>query len=91
MSIPTHDQAIQWIAGGAQAHCPEMYVGDHYLVAVRVRNSRDASKEWWEFSVITVTEGGFDCDGDSWGWDWSGVEWYVPVKFLTPPVPVIEK
>jgi hypothetical protein len=87
--IPTFRESIEWIAGGAQGNRPEMYCGDHYLVAVRVV-SDEGSREWWEFAVIAATEGGWDVDGNSWGWSWDEVEWYVPVKFLSPPVPVCE-
>lgn len=89
MSVPTFGQGIEWIAGGTQAHCPELYCGENYLVAVRVC-SDDKSREWWEFQVITVTETGFEVDGNGWGWSWEDVDWYVPVKFLTPPVLAIE-
>jgi hypothetical protein len=75
-----HRMEINWRPGGFQGYQPTLYAGDTLLAAVRVRDSHDASKEWWEFSVITVTETGFDCEGSGWGWSWEEVEWWIPVR-----------
>lgn len=86
-------QSIQWIAGGAQGNNPALYDGDQYLCAVGLRGGR------WEFAVVTIRVDDsvdepvaeFEVEGDVWGWDWSDVDWYVPIKFLSPPVVATEQ
>ena len=77
---------INWRPGGAQGtELPrDVYCGDQLLVAVAVCNST-ATREWWEYHVITVEEDGFAVDGNGWSWDWHDVDWWVPAKELTPP------
>lgn len=92
--IPTFAQGIQWVAGGAQGHFPALYDGEQYLCAVWVRNSQ-TGKQWWEFAVVSVSvDDGVDepeadlfVEDEIWGWTWDCVDWYVPVKFLAPPMP----
>jgi len=92
MAVPKFGQLISWIAGGTQAHCPDMECGDEFLVAIRVKSiSSTNPREWWEFQVITATENGFSVEGHGWGWDWSDVEWYIPVSQFECPVPKIEE
>jgi hypothetical protein len=65
-----------------------LWDGDQFLAAVKVCSS-DKSKEWWEYSVITIhcdehyfniTEG-----GECWGWDFSDIEWLIPIKEIAVP------
>lgn len=57
-------------------------VGDRFLVAVRCCDRTDRSKQWWDFGVVVVEENGIELNGSPWWWDWSDVQWYVPVKEL---------
>lgn len=66
---------------------PELFEdGATYLVALRVKNAR-TQRTRWEVSVITFAcDGGFevrDEHGDAWGWEWSDVEYYVPIRDVT--------
>lgn len=64
-----------------EKHPKEFEDGDQYLVALRIK---DGSKLYWEYSVITVRcdEDYFDCqcNGESWGWDWDCVEFYIKLS-----------
>lgn len=64
------------------------YDGDQVLVAVPVRD-RYGGGWYYELSVITVhcDEGYFDADlhGESWGWSWSDVEWFVRLSPAPEP------
>lgn len=57
---------------------PHMLVGDRFLIAVPLHANSGGG---YELSVIVADETGFnDAEGDAWGaWDWSDVEWYVPL------------
>jgi len=89
----------QWLPGGSQGGALEMEIGDQFLAAVRVC-SADKSKEWWELSVVNITEGqqgndgteyvGFSVNDCGWGWDWSDVEWYMPIKAVEETLPPYE-
>ena len=59
-------------------------VGDQFLAAVCVID-RHTKKSRWEFWVLTWSETGLECDGESWGvWSESDVEWIARI-----PEPVI--
>jgi hypothetical protein len=64
----------------------ETFDGDEFLVAIQLRDSRDASLKWtWQLDVVRITEDGVEtAEGDHWGWSWDDVEWYVPVADLAP-------
>lgn len=92
--IPTHAQGIQWIAGGAQGNFPSLYDGEQYLCAVYVHNNTTGAY-YWDIVVVSVAfddladepTAELEIAGEPWGWTWESVYWYVPVKFLTPPIP----
>lgn len=61
----------------------EIYVGDSFLVRVdifsdgKVVHGKDFTPMYY---VITATEDGWECNGESWGWDWSDIECLIPCK-----------
>lgn len=83
--------AVKWRRGPAQNADFPVCDGDAFLVAVRVCDSRDRRRQWWELSVIGVScdEGYFsiECDGSLWGWDWGDIDWILPIKEILPPEP----
>jgi hypothetical protein len=64
------------------------YDGDQFIAAVRAC-SPDKTKEWWDYSIITVhvDENYFQITeaNEPWGWGASDIEWLIPLKDL--PVP----
>lgn len=83
-------QTINWRPGPAQGvEGIEIFDGDQFWVAVRVCD-RERKTEWWEFSCIHIKEDGIDVEGAGWGWDWSDVEWYVPISEFKN-LPVVER
>lgn len=86
----------QWRKAHAQQ---ELRDGDVMLVAVAVcekglRRST-AVRDFWELSVVTVhcDEHYFDleCSGGPFGWEWSDVEWYIPIAELTSSLPPVKE
>lgn len=82
MTTPTPKSALPWLrnpeydGGGLR---PPMLVGDRFLIAVPLHVDSGGG---YEISVIVANETGYfdDSEGDSWGsWDWSDVEFYVPL------------
>ena len=77
---PTPNAAIPWLANPAycdRGDMPPMLVGDRFLIAVPLRDDCGGG---YDLSVIVATETGFDCNDESWyAWDWSDVEFYVPL------------
>jgi hypothetical protein len=83
---------LPWKKGPAQGEDCPIYDGDCFLVAVSVCKDSQAPEKGYvtEYEVVRVS-----CDehysavetmrGDDWGWDWSDVEWFLPVAALTPP------
>lgn len=74
----------------------EVYDGDEYLVALKVRDTRKSPTEYyWEYhvAVIRVDEdtGASDMEdpytGDDIGWTWDDVEYFIPIKDLNPEPP----
>lgn len=63
--------------------------GDQLLVAVPV-NCRHGGKPYWEFTVVRVScdseNFSMDTNGDYWGWEWSDVEWWLPLPSFNLPV-----
>ena len=62
-----------------EEHNGEFGDGDQYLVAVPV--STRGGAHYYEYSVITWDcdeEGAVaQCNGESWGWDWESVDFYI--------------
>lgn len=83
-------QTIEWLPGPAQGNWPDIYDGERYLCAVGI-------KDGWDLAVVTVVVEAseepedddltLEVEDEVWGWEWSDVDWYVPAKFLAPPVP----
>lgn len=65
---------MDWIKNTEEKPC--CYVGDQFLVAIPL------AKGGYEFSVITAEEGDWEIDGNSWGWSWDDVEYYIPINAL---------
>jgi hypothetical protein len=65
------------------------YDGDQLLVAVPV-NCRHGGKPYWEYSVVTVScdseHFSMDTHDNGWGWEWSDVEWWMPLSSYKLPV-----
>ena len=64
-------------------HPPFFTSGDQYLVSLK--SSSDGGKTYyWEYAVIRVEcdEEFFEvtCDGESWGWEWDDVDFYMPLS-----------
>ena len=59
------------------------WVGDQFLAAVLVHNNI-TGKLYWEYTVLTWSESGLECDGESWSaWGESDIEWIA--KIPEPP------
>jgi hypothetical protein len=69
------------------------YDGDQLLVAVPV-NCRHGGKPYWEYSVVTVScdseHFSMDTHDNGWGWEWSDVEWWMPLSSYKLPVIAID-
>ena len=80
---------LKWRKGPAQGDATEVYCGDRFLAAIPVRSTHGGLvRKLWDYAVVEITEDGCEVESCSWGWDWSDVEWYVPVGELTPgPLP----
>lgn len=65
-----------------EEHPKLFYDGDQYLVALQV--GQGVGTYHWEYYVVRVRcdEDYFDVtlDGDSWGWSWEDVEFYIPLS-----------
>lgn len=89
-------QSIEWLPGPAQGNSqPVLYDGEQYLCAIQIGKG-------WEMAVVTACVGepddesdvaaaDLEVDGEIWSRDWSDVDWYVPVKFLCPPMPAAQE
>ncbi len=78
---PTPKAAIPWLPNPAYHDAgpyPPMLVGDRFLIAVPLSKGSGGG---FDLSVIVANENGFDdSDGGYWSaWDWSDVEYYVPL------------
>lgn len=77
------DDAVKWMH--RKQHPDQFEDGSQYLVAVQIVSERTPPYEW-EYSVITIKadEGRFDieCNGESWGWLWEDVEFYIPLRHV---------
>jgi hypothetical protein len=55
------------------------WVGDQFLAAVQVINNR-TGKTYWEYTVLTWSESGLECDGESWSaWGEDDIEWIARI------------
>lgn len=77
---PTPKTPLPWVRNpdyDADTRIP-MLVGDRFLIAVPLSAGSGGG---FDVSIIVANESGFDdANGDSWGgWDWSDVEWYIPL------------
>ena len=92
----TFRQDLEWIAGPAQGNWPEIYDGERYLCAVQLRGGQ------WDMSIVRVVvddsaepgeaNSSLEVENEPWGWELCNVVWYVPAKFLCPPMlPAQEK
>lgn len=66
---------------------PEMLFGDgdQYLVAVETQSNHRSDQYYWEYAVVTAhcdseTPVSFTVEGESWGWDWDCVRFYIPLS-----------
>lgn len=81
---------LMWRPGPAQGESHEFIFGDgdQYLMAVSVcRDSGKPERGYvTEYSAITVRCGenyfALEEAGESWGWEWSDVEWFAPLDGL---------
>ena len=81
-------------------HCSEH--GDAFednetmMVAVPVRDNRTGKSHWEiECVVARVDDSDDTCTleslyGDEWGWDWSSVEWWLPLSEVIGTLPCVE-
>ena len=85
---PTPKMPIPWLANpnhdDAGGEFPTFVVGDRLLVAVPLHKDCGGG---YDIQVIVATECGFDdVHTESWSdWDWSDVEYYVPLDGVRKP------